>query len=74
MPTGQLKERPVGRLRDEAIHPSSCSVAAARLLRFARNDGQLIRRHFPPMSEITPLATSLFQMNSTTSAPIVEVM
>jgi len=29
---------------------------------------------FEPISEITPLATSRFQMNSTSSAPIVAVM
>jgi hypothetical protein len=31
-------------------------------------------RHLAPGSEITRLATSLFQMNSTTSAPMVDVM
>jgi hypothetical protein len=33
-----------------------------------------VELYFPPMSEITPLATSLFQMNSTTSAPMVAVI
>jgi hypothetical protein len=37
-----------------------------------RNDD--LRRHLFPGSEITRLATSLFQMNSTTSAPMVAVM
>ncbi len=31
-------------------------------------------RYFDPGSEITPRATSLFQMNSTISAPMVDVM
>ena len=33
-----------------------------------------LRRHLLPGSEIMPLATSLFQMNNTTSAPMVAVM
>ena len=36
------------------------------------DDGE--RRHLLPGSEIMPLATSRFQMNSTTSAPMVAVM
>jgi hypothetical protein len=37
-----------------------------------RDDGITI--YFPPGSEIAPLATSRFQVNSTTSAPMVAVM
>jgi hypothetical protein len=33
-----------------------------------------LHRHLFPGSEIMPRATSLFQMNSTTSAPMVAVM
>ena len=38
----------------------------------ARDDD--LRRHLFPDPEITPRATSRFQMNSTTSAPMVAVM
>jgi hypothetical protein len=44
-----------------------------RLLRCARNDGEK-PRYLLPGSEIIRLATSLFQMNSTSSAPMVAVM
>ena len=37
-------------------------------------DPSEVRSYLLPGSEITPLATSLFQMNSTTSAPMVAVM
>jgi hypothetical protein len=39
-----------------------------------RSPGRRDNVYFPPGSEIMPRATSLFQMNSTTSAPIVAVM
>ena len=51
--------------------------ASGLLRRYApRNDGKrgASRLYLLPGSEITRLATSLFQMNSTTSAPIVAVM
>ena len=45
------------------------------LLRFARNDdGETFVVYRFPGSDITRRATSRFQMNSTTSAPIVAVM
>ena len=47
--------------------------ASAPLPTLRSDDGEE-RRHLLPGSEIMPLATSLFQMNSTTSAPMVAVM
>ncbi len=66
---------------DEAIQTFAWLWIASRRLSsgarsrdpLARNDDERVRRHLF-QSGIVPRATSLFQMNSTISAPIVAVM
>ena len=62
---------PGSRLRQGYAGPIAHSAAEA--LAKAASPGMTTWRHMLK-SFSTPLATSLFQMNSTTSAPIVEVM
>jgi hypothetical protein len=54
--------------RSRGIYPTARSMGPG----VRRDDG--MRFYRLPKSEITPLATSLFQMNSTTSAPMVAIM
>jgi hypothetical protein len=55
------------------IYPR-CPTATARSMGPGVRRDDSIRFYLLPKSEITPLATSLFQMNSTTSAPMVAMM
>ncbi len=72
-PTGRRKAPPDDRLR--AIRESQGEVTPAPDFASLHPGYKCARRFYLlPGSEIIRLATSLFQMNSTSSAPMVAVM